>query len=77
MLAGIVQAGTMSRRLGRCVWDFVCLAASYAVALASAFAPTQAASDDLFKGKTLTVYVGAPVAGGYDTYGRLLGTAHW
>ena len=62
----------MSRRLGRLVWDFVCLAASYAVALASAFAPTQAASDDLFKGKTLTVYVGAPVAGGYDTYGRLL-----
>ena len=62
----------MSRRLGRLVWDFVCLAASYTVALASAFAPTQAASDDLFKGKTLTVYVGAPVAGGYDTYGRLL-----
>ena len=34
--------------------------------------PAQAAADDLFKGKTLTVYVGAPVAGGYDTYGRLL-----
>jgi tripartite-type tricarboxylate transporter receptor subunit TctC len=33
---------------------------------------SQAGADELFKGKTVTVYVAAPVAGGYDLYGRLL-----
>ena len=53
---------------GHRVWDFARLAA-----LALVLLPSPAAAEEpFFKGKTLTIYVGAPVAGGYDTYGRLL-----
>jgi tripartite-type tricarboxylate transporter receptor subunit TctC len=38
-----------------------------------AIAPAvQAQTDETFKGKTVTIYVGTPVGGGYDLYGRLL-----
>ncbi len=52
------------------------LGKAYAAALVSliiqwpAFAQSQ--SDEAFKGKTVTIYVGNPVGGGYDFYGRLL-----
>jgi tripartite-type tricarboxylate transporter receptor subunit TctC len=34
---------------------------------------TQAQVSEPFKGKTITLYVGASAGGGYDTYGRLVG----
>lgn len=35
-------------------------------------APTLAETSDIFKGKTVTIYIATPVGGGYDLYGRLV-----
>jgi tripartite-type tricarboxylate transporter receptor subunit TctC len=58
----------MKRGYTRC---FPYLARLIVLAVASMSVP-HASADEMFKGKTVTVYVGAPVAGGYDLYGRLL-----
>lgn len=34
--------------------------------------PVDAQAPDFFKGKTVTLYIGTPVGGGYDLYGRLV-----
>lgn len=49
-----------------------CVAATAMLAAALCAAPARADTDETFKGKTVTLYIGNPVAGGYDTYGRLL-----
>ncbi len=49
-------------------------AVAAAVAAAAVLLPASvhAQASDFFKGKTVTIYIGTPVGGGYDLYGRLL-----
>jgi tripartite-type tricarboxylate transporter receptor subunit TctC len=47
--------------------------ARWAATIAFVLAPApRVVADELFRGKTVTIYVGTPIAGGYDLYGRLL-----
>jgi tripartite-type tricarboxylate transporter receptor subunit TctC len=65
----VVYAFTMWR------WPLRCAAALAIAWLAVALAapPARAADEaEFFKGRTITVYIGNPVGGGYDVYGRLL-----
>jgi len=52
-------------------------AAGCAVLLAASMAAAQDSPRDpveqFFRGKTINIYVGSPVGGGYDGYARLLG----
>jgi tripartite-type tricarboxylate transporter receptor subunit TctC len=58
----------MTPRRRRCIQRIVqCLAVACVL-----WPAKRADADELFKGKTVTVYIGTPIAGGYDLYGRLL-----
>ena len=49
------------------------LAGFFALVAVVAIAATEASAQDIFKGKTVTVYVGSGEGGPYDAHARLVG----